>query len=131
MIWQLQQAVYQRLSSDEVLGRLTRGIYDDVPTPPRWPYVAIGEYTATPGDTHSSEGLEATLTLHIWSRYRGNQELLAILERLHERLHNRSWEAVEATQVVGARVEFVEILRDPDGESRHGVVRVRAWLQRA
>lgn len=131
MIWDWQQALYQRLSTDEVLSRLARGVYDDVPTPPRWPYVAIGEYTAIPADNQSSDGLEATLTLHIWSRYRGNREVLAILERLHERLHNRRWEAVDATQIVATRVEFVEILRDPDGETRHGVVRIRSWLQRA
>jgi hypothetical protein len=131
MIWDWQQALYQRLSTDEVLSRLARGVYDDVPTPPRWPYVAIGEYTAAPDDSHTSTGLEATLTLHIWSRYRGNREVLAILERLRERLHNSRWEAVDATQVVGSRVEFVEILRDPDGETRHGVVRIRTWLQKA
>ena len=124
----LQEAIYTRLNDDNTLS-VTNGasVYDEVPEGTSYPYVTIGETTALDYSTNDVNGSEQTLTLHVWSQYRGTKESKNIMDRLHDLLHNYSL-SVSGANLINLRFEFSDLIRDPDGITRHGVVRFRAVL---
>lgn len=111
-------------------------VYDDVPaetskaTAPdsAFPYVHLGEVDAVPDDTSSADGgddgEQETHTLHVWSRYRGKKEMLEIMQRIKDRLHQVALTVAgraSANSFVTVRRNFM----DPDGKTRHGVISVQ------
>ena len=124
----LQEAIYTRLNNDSTLtSTYGASVYDEVPEGSSFPYVTIGETTALDYSTHDVDGSEQTMTLHVWSQYRGAKETKNILDRLHDLLHNYSL-SVTGANLINLRLEFSDLLRDPDGITRHGVMRFRAVL---
>ena len=124
----LQEAIYARLNNDSTLtSTYGASVFDEVPEGSSYPYVTIGESTALDYSTNDVNGSEQTLTLHVWSQYRGSKETKNILDRLHDLLHNYSL-SVTGANLINLRLEFSDLLRDPDGITRHGVVRFRAVL---
>ncbi|RMF11095.1 MAG: DUF3168 domain-containing protein [Alphaproteobacteria bacterium] len=118
--WQVQQAIYSRLTAAGIAGGR---IYDDVPENPTFPFVEIGEGDAQPADTDDSEGLDDVHTLHVWSRHGGSKEVREIMGAIHGEMH----QSVLAATGRDARV-IVSDMRDfpdPDGVTLHGVIRLR------
>ena len=72
----VQKAIFSTLSADSSLDSLVGNnkILDDVPQGTNYPYVQIGEETSIDAGLKDKEAQEYTLTIHIWSRYRGNKE---------------------------------------------------------
>jgi hypothetical protein len=134
--WSVQKGLYAVLTGDAPLMAIVKKVWDGVPPgqykgaleTANFPYMTIGDSIETPDDTHSREGSESTLTMHIWSRYQGDREVKQIFERLWVILHNSRW-VVPGFSVVMSHVELAEALRDPDGITRHGVMRVRVVVQ--
>ena len=50
-----------------------------------------------------------------------------IMDRIHDLLHDSNL-SVTGFNLVNLRFEFSDILRDPDGITRHGVMRFRAII---
>jgi hypothetical protein len=75
-LFAVQQAIYSALAaSTEVqalLGNPPR-VYDHVPPNVTFPYVAFGAIAAQPFDDKDRTGFTQTITLDIWSRYRGSK----------------------------------------------------------
>ena len=89
-LFAVQQAVYNALAaSTDVQGLLGNPprVYDHVPPGVVFPYVAFGAVVAKPYDDSDRTGLEQTVTLDIWSRYRGSKEAKDILQSLYDTLH--------------------------------------------
>jgi hypothetical protein len=127
--WQAQKALYSILTGDAPLAALlTGGVHDGTPQHTRYPYLVLGELIETPDDTHSREGSQIVFTLHAWSQYAGMKELEGICERVQSLVHHQRW-ALDARSMIAARVDGLEMLRDPDGITRHAVMRVRTWQQ--
>ena len=57
----------------------------------------------------------------------GAKETKNIMDRIHDLLHDSSL-SVTGFNLVNLRFEFSDILRDPDGVTRHGVMRFRAII---
>lgn len=126
--WPLQVAFRSRMLADAGLtGVIAQRVYDEVPGDAAFPYVTVGDVVEVPDDAHDRQGLTATLTLHIWSRYRGYAEALMILGHL-DRLFDRQPLAVDGFTDVSIAREWHQTLRDPDPQIRHVPVRFRAWL---
>jgi len=122
----LQSAVYAALNGDSNLtNTLGASIFDDVPEGSAFPYVHIGQDTITEYGTKEFDGADTSLTLHIWSQYKGSLQAKNIMDRVHTLLHDSSI-SVTGHNLVNMRFEFGDILRDPDGVTRHGVIRFRA-----
>ena len=49
------------------------------------------------------------------------------MDRIHDLLHNHSL-SVTGFNLINLRFEFSDILRDPDGVTRHGIMRFRAVM---
>lgn len=128
--WELQQAIYSELSGDsELTSTLGASVYDDVPDHEAvtFPYVNIGEDTTLDYSTKDLVGSETTLNMHVWSRYRGSKEVKQIMDRVHSLLHDSNL-TVTGRNFINLRAEFSDVLRDPDGITRHGVMRFRAVM---
>ncbi len=124
----LQSAIYTKLNSDSNLtSTLGAAVYDEVIEGSSYPFVQIGEDTVSEFGTVDLDGGEFTLNIHVWSQYTGAKECKNIIDRIHDLLHNTSI-SVSGFNLVNIRFEFSDILRDPDGITRHGVMRFRAII---
>jgi hypothetical protein len=124
----IQTAIYDRLTTDLSLMDKITGVYDDVDQDIQFPYVTIGDSTSIPWRTQTRFGEEVTVTLHIWSRYQGYREAYEILDDLNRLLADKDLN-VDGYDAVAVYYEFMESFRDPDGQTRHVVVRYRLQVQ--
>ena len=113
---------------------LSYPVYDEVPYLPEgmpatnFPYVVIGDDTAIPFDTDDQVGADATLTIHVWSQYRGRKEAKDIQGEIY-RLLNRATFEIIGYNTVDCLWEFSETFVETDGATRHGVSRYRITIQ--
>lgn len=121
---EIQQAVFDRLASDSSLT-----VYDHVPEDAAFPYVVIGEDTHVPFDTDDSLGAESTVTIHVWSRYRGKKEAKEIQGIIYDAL-TRQELTIDGYDLITIEFEYSDVLLDPDGITRHGVQRFRFLTER-
>ena len=126
--WQLQKSIFTALNGNVTgVSSANIPIYDDVPEGSVYPYVVIGEETASNNGTKTLDGVEHTITLHVWSQYRGRREIKEIMQSVYEKLHNTAI-TVTGASLVNIRQEFSNTLAEQDGITRHGVMRFRAVL---
>lgn len=125
-----QKAVYDRLS-----GEVTATVFDVVPAQPEgmpadsFPYVVIGEQTVARWDRDDKTGAVVTVTLHVWSRFRGTEEAKAIMAEIETRLHRQALTHTGFT-FIDCLHEFGSTMDDPDGNLRHGITRYRLTIER-
>jgi hypothetical protein len=125
--WNLQKAIYAKLNDATISGASVADVpvYDDIPEGTSAPYINIGEETAINDGTKTVDAVEHTLTIHVWSEYRGRYEIKHIMEQVYQNLHNAAI-TVSGASLVNIRQEFATTLEEPDGITRHGVMRFRA-----
>jgi len=120
----LQKAIYDKLTASTSLMALVSGVFDHVPPKQAMPYIMIGDDTAIDWDTDNSTGFEATCTIHVWSDYRGMAQAKNIMGKIYSLMHRQTL-AMTGYNVVDVCCEFEEAGVDPDGLTRHGVMRFR------
>jgi uncharacterized protein DUF3168 len=129
----LQKAIFTRLSTDATLTALLGAagrVVDQVTEGTPYPYVRIGDHLSTPDNDHGTFGREVTVTLHVWTKTRGNSSGQAIASRIGELLDHQTAAMsalldADGHRCVSIRNEFDQALTDPDPEIRHHVIRVR------
>lgn len=122
----ITRAVYQVLHGDAELKAMVTGVFDYVPEDVAFDYVVIGEATEIPDNAHGMYGWQTTLTLHIWTRYRGYATALGVLARVVALLDHQPL-ALAGFHHVVTRYEWSQTLTDPapPGDIRHVPVRFR------
>lgn len=129
----VQDAVYDLLVANAgmqaVLGNPPR-IYDYVPQNAVFPYLTLGDTRAENFDTKDGVGINQLITLHAWSRYRGQKEMKDILKAVNLALH-RSSMTVSGYNFTDCRFESAETFLDDDGLTYHGLCRYRLITQTA
>lgn len=125
--WALQKALHAQLSADAGLAALLGAprIYDDVPRNPTFPYVTYGGSTVRDWSTGSDDGHEHIVTLHAWSRGAGRKPAHELLGALETALDQKAL-ALDGHRLISLRHEFSDVRREADGETWHGVLRLRA-----
>jgi hypothetical protein len=123
----LQQSIFATLGSEPSIVALLGEprIYDQVPQPATYPYVSFGQSLIRDASTSSEASDEHMLTLHIWSRAEGRKETHELIEAVRTALHDKPL-ALTGHRLVNLRHEFSEARREPDGDTIHGLVRLRA-----
>ena len=123
----LQSAIYAKLAADPPLLALlgTPRIYDDAPQDAPFPYLTFGASTARDWSTATEPGEEHLVTLHVWSRARGRREAFALVNAIRAALHDQSL-ALVGHRLVNLRQEFADTRPDPESDTHHGLVRLRA-----
>ena len=120
---ELQKAVYAALSA-----ALMVPVYDDIPEGTSPPYVVIGDIAEEGDYSHDTDGRQALVTVHVWSAYRGMKEAREIGGEIISALHFKEL-TVTGYRPVPLVLEFFDVLRDPGGTLRHGILRFRAWIR--
>ncbi|MFD6432817.1 DUF3168 domain-containing protein [Streptomyces venezuelae] len=129
-LWPLQQAVYAKATGHAPLMALVSGVYDEVPEAVAHPYVSLGSITENAADAHNQRGLDASVVLHVWSKYRGFKQAALILAQLDAALDRQPLTVAGFRDVSIAHEQHQE-LRDPDPDIRHINVSYRVWLTKA
>lgn len=126
-LWSGQAAIVDRVKTDTapggVMGKVT-GVFDYVPDAKTYPYISLGEGTETPFLTFGRNGHNNVFTFHIWSQKKGYKESYGILDALVVRLDGFDL-VVSGHATVKLEYDSSESMRDPDGITRHVVVRFR------
>lgn len=86
-LYQLQQALFTRLSGDALLMGMVRGIHDTVPQNANFPYLVIGDGNQDDLPASDIIAVRCLLDIEVFSRSKGRKEVLLILERLYTLLH--------------------------------------------
>lgn len=128
----VQVALLAVLEGDDELMAQISGVFDYVPEDAAYPYVVIGEAVETPDNRHGGLGRQTVVTLHIWSKYRGHAQGLAIGARVMALLDHRPL-TVPGLHHVATRYEMAMTLTDPEppGDIRHLVHRYRVLTEQA
>lgn len=129
-LWPLQLAVVGKLRAHAPLMALVSGVYDEVPEQVAHPYVSLGSITENVDDAHNQRGLEASVVLHVWSKYSGFKQAADILAELDAALDRQPLTVAGFRDVSIAHQQHTE-LRDPDPDIRHINVSYRVWLTKA
>lgn len=135
MIAPLQTAIYSALTGDAALMALVNGVYDQVPqddidasVAANYPYVVIHGQQLNNNDTDTEEGFDGTVTIHTWSQSYGNKESYEVMQAVYRALHRVNLSVV-GYGLSTIHQEYSELMRDPDGITRHGVQRFRVILE--
>jgi hypothetical protein len=87
-----------------------------------FPYVTLGEFVGGPADTLAEQGADLAITVHVWSRQPGMQETQQLMTRAKDALDRQRLPAA-GFQWVDTIWTYAQTLREPDGMTRHGVLR--------
>lgn len=126
--WELQTAVMATLRAALATagpGGSAVPVLDDVPQGQAYPYVAVGDMTVADASDKTEDGEDHSITLHVWSRYAGRKEVKGLLADIKSALHDQAL-SVTGHDLVMLRFEFANDFLDPDGKTRHGVIRFGA-----
>ena len=89
-----------------------------------YPYCTIGEFTGGQSDTLTEQAVDLEVTVHLWSRQPGMQEVQTLMETAKNALDRQRLPAAGFHWVDTIWI-FAQTLRDIDGQTRHGVLRFR------
>ncbi len=127
----LANAVHTALSADiavqSVLGQNPR-LYDHAPEDPIYPYLTYGPMRSEDIGGDNSPLTTHNMTLHLWSRYGGRAEIMALTNAVSGVLGSGNLQLTEGV-LVSANVIFTDNFRAPDGRTLHGVIRFNATTQ--
>jgi hypothetical protein len=133
----LQAAIVPLLRADAALTSLIAGrVYDDVEPTAEFPYVSIGQATATTDDTDDCMvAYEVALVIDVWARGSGNgagfvaarPQMQGIAGTLRQALHAAEL-TMESHRLQQIRHEETLYLRDPDGKTAHAAMTFRALV---
>jgi hypothetical protein len=87
-----------------------------------YPYSTIGEMIATEDDLLAEQAVNIEVTVHLWSRQPGMQEVQQLMQTAKDAL-DRAKLPVSGFQWVDCVWTWGQTLRDPDGVTRHGILR--------
>lgn len=128
---ELQRLIYSTLTGDGAIMAIAYRVYDDVPElpfGPRTAYISIGETDDVEDDADCITGLEKNTTIHVWSRAVGKIECKRLVDLVRKKLHRASL-SLSDNALVDTWVEFTRVTKDPDGETTHGIVQLKAIVE--
>ncbi|MGO4339008.1 DUF3168 domain-containing protein [Labrys sp. KB_33_2] len=122
----LQGVIYPRLQADcpSVSGR----VYDRPPQAVVFPYIGLGEVQIVDDSADCIDGVEAFITLHVWSRAVGQVEAKRIASEIHSSLNGAELDLGSAWQFHLIEHRSTNYLSDPDGVTTHAVITFRALI---
>lgn len=125
--WSFIQAIYNALAHYEPIQAQNWAIYDHVPPEAQLPYITLGHSNERPWHTKTFDGSEHVITLDLWSRGPGRQELTSMMTLVRQAM--QAFTMGDAFECILFQFEFSEILRDLEDDILHGILRYRATIQ--
>ena len=123
----LQTGLRAALLADSSLVTALGGeqVFDDVPREAQFPYITIGDIDTRDWSTQTSRGHEHTVTVHLWSRYRGRKQVQELIAEV-DRILDGASPPLSGYRLVNLSTVFWTAQREPDGEVYRGTMRLRA-----
>ena len=123
----LQKGIYDALVNDAGILALLGGphVYDHVPRQAAYPYLSFGQIVSRDWSVGGESGLEHFLTIHVWSRNRGQKQAQQIVGAIVDALHD-AMVPLDGHILINLRFEISEMRRSRDGETIHAIMRYRA-----
>lgn len=118
----VKSGVYQRLKNDEGITKAVNGVFDEPHGRPKFPYIIIGHVNGNRYGTKQSAGQEVSQTIHTWSDYRGDLEVLSIHPLIVEAISREPIDIGEGLYIMLSRLETEEVLKNPDNRTRQGIL---------
>lgn len=119
----IQAAVYAYLTDASICdGR----VYDN-PEQARtleYPYIEFAGAVAVNGDDSTGDGLEWSLTLHVWSEAHGQKEANEISDLIRAALHRKAFTTSSDIDCI-CWFDSAQNLKADDGEGWQAVIRLR------
>ena len=125
---ELQDAVIATLTGDSGHMALVTGVYDAVPQDTVFPYESIGALQENWADGFTDGFRTGMLQLDCWSQYHGRKQCQDI-QASQIALLNRVDLALATLHLVYLRLDYNDVLSDPDGLTWHGVTRYQWMIQ--
>lgn len=121
----LQPMVYSTLAHDRMLTMMVkRQVFDgEAGANATLPYVVMGEIEEQPADLLTQLGRQVSLTIHVFSNYKGNKEASAIAGRIIQLLNQTALPVGPNWYIALAQFKSCQVVPDP-GEARHYVIRM-------
>lgn len=128
--WQVQVALASKLTNDsDLVAALPGGMYDYIPTNTSYPYLRMSEFQLYPWNRLArKKGKRYIWTLDVFSRYRGNQELLNISNLLDALCDEQDME-VQDFSFISMTVYFSHIVTEDDNETRHLIRQYEIYIE--
>lgn len=127
-IEELQPAIVSKLKSDAALMNIVTGVFDDVPQGQKFPFIQISEGEETPLNTFGRKGRESSITISIFSRYKGFKEALQIYSKVDQLLDGVPLD-LPTFQLVYLQNDSMNMILGPDNKTRQIPVKYRAFVQ--
>lgn len=118
----IQVSLYECLKNNVLLMDRVSGIFDYVDEKYKFPFVTLGSSSGLPFDTRTFEGEESIETIHIWSRAKGKLETKQIMRLVIIALKDFK---MKNANLEYFSVEDTDVVDDPDGKTRHGVIKIK------
>ena len=128
---ELQKLVFDTLTANTSVMALANGVYDRVPSDPfgtKTAYISFGPEDAQEDDAEGITGIEVTIQIDVWSRAPGFVECKRLTDLVRKALHRKSLTLTE-NALVDVWVFLARVVRDPDGETSHGVVQATFMIE--
>lgn len=122
----LQGAIYPRLQAD--CPSVAKRVYDRPPQAVEFPYIGMGEVQIVDDSADCIDGVEAFITLHVWSRAVGQVEAKQVASEVHSSLHGAELDLGPAWHFHLIEHRSTNYLSDPDGVTTHAVITFRALI---
>lgn len=113
-----------------VLNSASFPVYDCIPENTAFPYCDISEMTASDKSAKNLPGESFLLTAHLWSQYKGTKEVREMCDELIQTITGTELTMSGFNNNL-TEVEYIGISNDPDGLTRHGVVKIRFYITEA
>jgi len=124
-MWDLQVSIKAKLDANSTLtGMLANGadsIRDFVREDDAFPYIVSSEVVSRESDTMLYNGYDNLVSIHVYSRYKGQKEAKEIAEQVYNSLHKQDLTMSSGTHIL-TKFNSANYLIDADGETRHVVM---------
>ena len=126
---EVQAAVIATLTGNAPHMALVTGVYDTPPQNTAYPYEAIGALQENWADGFTDGFRSGMIQIDTWSQFHGRSEAQDI-QASQIALLNRVSLALATLHCVYFRLDYADVLEDPDAITWHGVTRYN-WLVEA
>lgn len=84
---QVQEAVFAALATDEALKTVLTGLYDEAPEGARYPYLTMGDTSASANGLKDRAGAQISFSVALWSNEPGQMQVKELMEQADRVLH--------------------------------------------
>jgi hypothetical protein len=126
--WELQKAVYGKLTASTSLMSQISGVYDHVPQGTAFPYVALEEIHSEDSSNLAERITRVRLAIGVYTRERGSKTALAIMDEIKVLLHQAVL-TVSGYSFYSCYFAGSELQQLPDGLTYKGKMLFIAYLE--